>query len=188
MKKILASFLIAIFASTTAAASGIDPQNRLELGFGLILSSDYSDRIDEVYSAYDASGGGGWLKFDVNYVDQLTGPLYMHYRFTFGLNGAVVDGGDEDETYLNALFIPAIGLRLELASIYFFGLGNLPIPYSTSDYRDFKTGNPGFELGIGTRLGSRGFIEASYLSAPIEIDSKTRNYGGGPTLTAGFRL
>ena len=83
---------------TTATPDIMDDKVDVLFGVGFVFSPGYSDFIDDVYSAYDSSGGLGWLDlylgvdykitpqlsvfggvdFWMNFVDELYGEQYMY--------------------------------------------------------------------------------------------------------------
>ena len=162
-------------------------KSQLQFGASVVISPDYRDRIKESYPGYDVNGGYGWQKLDLNYSHSLTERLYMNHRMSLAFNYLIVDG-EKDETYFNALLLPAIGLRYQIEPIYFFALANYALPYTGKEQFDFSVDRPGFELGLGTHLGSKLYAELSYLKAPFEFNGKSDNFGGGYTLGFGAKF
>lgn len=177
-----------IFAITLFYASFSSAATQFQMGVGLVISSDYSDRIDEIYSDYDKAGGFGWLKLDLDILHPLTDQLYLNPRVSFAANFIHVDGGHLEETYFNTLILPALGVRYYLNPVYVFALANLPLPATGSDHLEFDSDGLGFELGLGTAIGQNSYLEIAYLDAPFKINNQKGNYGGGLAVAVGFKF
>lgn len=163
-------------------------QTNFQIGGGLVLSPDYSDRIDELYPNYETTGGFGWIKLDLDILYGVTDQVDLNTRLSFAANFVHVDEGPQEESYFNTIFLPGIGIRYHLNSAYVYALANFPLPSTGSDFIEFENDGAGFEIGIGSSIGKKSYIEAAYLDAPFKMNDEKGNFGGGVALSIGFKI
>lgn len=173
----------AFFAAATFAALPVraEASTALELGAGFVISPDYGDLLEDVYEDADSTGIGGWLDLHVGVRMALSDQLTVTPALDVLLNYVIVDGlGDEDETYLNSIVIPSVGVRYafqQVPSLYLGGEINYNTPNSGSDFYEFDSGGMGWGAFVGYAFDAMR-MELGYLDIPVEVGASEENLGG----------
>ena len=145
-------------------------------GFGVIISPDYNDVLDDTYSEYSVSGGYGWIDFQLGVQFKAT----EQFSITPSVD-LLVNFGSGDVSFINTIVVPSISAQYAFKtepSLYVRGEVNYGIPNIDADF-DADSDGLGFGGALGYAFGSGVDIELGYLELPVEVnDSSSKNFGG----------
>jgi hypothetical protein len=154
----------------------------LVFGFGVVISPEYGDSIDDMYNT------GGYINMDdySGLVDLYAGieirPI-NRFGILVGIDtlfGANVEaaGGVLDEDYVNIIFVPSIYGQLYLTKsrwLYINAGVNFPFADSQSEYFDLEGDGAGFGANVGVELAHFLRIEGGYTYIPVTVKASSKN-------------
>jgi hypothetical protein len=160
----------------------------LIFGGGLILSSGYSDFVDDAYSSfYSTSGGDGWLDLYAGVEIRPAQQFGILIGLDMMINGVDATGGLLAETYANIIMVPSVYGQLYLTKdrmFYVNGGINLPLPDTGSEYFELENNGLGLGANIGVEIADVLRIEGGYTYVPVTVNwvgfplEKDYDFGG----------
>ncbi len=164
---LLVSLFLAAFSSSLKAqvTEPTPDQFDVVLGFDLVISQDYHDIMEQALSAYQVTGGYGWLGGDFGLRYKLSDQFSVTPSVALWIN--FLDLGTDIIT--NTIVLPGISVTYQFQTApSFYARGELNYNFPNMDLFPEATGGVGMGATFGYCFDPLS-MELGYLTVPVDV-------------------
>lgn len=190
MQRLCVLSLSFIFIYSASFGQTNHRDTHFEVGLGLVVSSEYKDAMNAVFSNdYEISGGFGWLDLEAGYATKLSKRIYFIPRLRFLISRIEIKGFSNlpSSQYVNFILLPQGTMRYNLGgkndSFYADAHLSLVLPHSDLNRIEFESDGIALGAEVGAVFDNEYELGLGFVRVPVAIlsgsfKSSAANFGG----------